>query len=140
MVDVDTGAADLRLAAAIVVQNGLFLTVRKRGTRFLLQPGGKIEPGEVPAMAVRREVREELGVSALGVEFVTTLTAAAANEPGMRVSADVFLVDIGAQVPIASAEIAELVWCDPAGPRTSPPLPFPLAELSVQILETLDAR
>ncbi len=94
---VETSGNDmLRLAAAIVTSaDGRFLTVRKRNTGFLLQPGGKIEPGETSEHAVRREVHEELGVIALGVRFVASLSAPAANEPGVSVSADVYVVDVG---------------------------------------------
>lgn len=140
MMENDT-AATLYLAAAIVTRaDGWFLTVRKRDTHFLLQPGGKIERGESAEAAVRREVREELGVEAEAATFVSTLRAPAANETGVTVHADVFAVAIGDRVPRASAEIAELVWLDPHASLESPPLPYPLAELSRKILLSLAPR
>jgi len=42
-------------------------------------PGGKIEPGEVPARALVRELREELGIEARAVEEVFTHTHAYAG-------------------------------------------------------------
>ena len=58
----------IRVAAA-VVWNGasVLLTQRPPGGTFGLQwefPGGKLEPGESPELAVVRELREELGVRA----------------------------------------------------------------------------
>ena len=135
MTPVDASPTDLQLATAIVTDaRGQFLTVRKRHTHFLLQPGGKIQPGERPEAAMRRELKEELDVSVDSAVFIARISAPAANEPGLMVTADVFTATIGAQLPRACAEIAELVWIDPAGPRTSPPLPYPLAELTHRIL------
>jgi len=55
------------------VVDGEVLLIRKRrgvGEGNLVGPGGKVEPGESPTAAVRREVQEELCVEALGVERV----------------------------------------------------------------------
>lgn len=58
----------LRVAAAVVLRaDRVLLTQRPPGGALGLQwefPGGKIEAGETPEMAVVREVREELGVEA----------------------------------------------------------------------------
>ena len=41
--------------AAIVDEAGRTLLVRKANTDFYMQPGGKIEPGELPIDALKRE-------------------------------------------------------------------------------------
>lgn len=62
-------------AAAIVVdKQGRVLLLKHRfrpGTGWGI-PGGFIEAGEQPDQAVRRELREEVGLELAGVEVVTT--------------------------------------------------------------------
>jgi 8-oxo-dGTP diphosphatase len=62
------------VAAAVVVEGRrVLLTQRKAGTHLAGAwefPGGKVEPGEDPREALRRELREELGVEARVGEIV----------------------------------------------------------------------
>ena len=93
------------------------LVCRKRGTTTFIQPGGKVEPGEQPADAVRREVSEELGIELRAEElaFAGIFAGPAVNEPGQSVVAHAFRVAI--DVPVtAAAEIEEIRWIDPAQP------------------------
>jgi 8-oxo-dGTP diphosphatase len=62
------------VAVGIIVRGGLVLACqRRRDAVYSLKwefPGGKIEPGEPPATALRRELREELDIDAsVGEEF-----------------------------------------------------------------------
>src|SRR5690606_12606998 len=80
---------------------------------FML-PGGKLEPGETPAEAAVREVREEIGVE-LAPADLTPLgawTAPAANEPDTGVSATVFTAPL-TRPPAPAREIAESRWIAP---------------------------
>jgi 8-oxo-dGTP diphosphatase len=54
------------VAAGIVVENGRVLLAQRKSTSHLGGkwefPGGKVEPGEDPKAALRRELEEELGI------------------------------------------------------------------------------
>jgi 8-oxo-dGTP diphosphatase len=60
---------EITVVAAVIEQKGLVLIAqRKRGGRHTLKwefPGGKVEPGETLEAALRRELREELGIEAV---------------------------------------------------------------------------
>jgi len=106
----------IRIAAALIDDGrGKLLLVRKTGTEWFMQAGGKIEPGESALAALGRELREEIGL-VLTDDMPRPLgrfSANAANEPGDMVQADLFHVRI-AHEPSVSAEIAEAVWVDHA--------------------------
>ena len=75
-----------------------------------MHPGGKYGPGEGAQSALARELMEELDCAIDGVpQSLGQFTAAAANEPGYLVTADVFDVTL-IGTPKACAEIAEIVW------------------------------
>lgn len=101
-------------------ETGRVLTVRKRGTRMFMQPGGKPEPGETPAQTALREVREELGLDLAPDALHETgfFRTVAANEPGHVLEAHVFAYrgacDLRRAAP--AAEIDELRWLDVDAP------------------------
>ena len=103
----------IHVSAAVILDGaGRLLLVRKAGTTAFMQPGGKPEPGEIAGETLSRELAEELGldVDPQDLRPSARFTAAAANEPGFLVVADVFDADIGSQRPVVGAEIAELRW------------------------------
>lgn len=105
----------IRIAAALIDrEDGRVLLVRKRGTRFFMQPGGKIDAGELPIQALIRELREELGWAATASELVHLgrYSAVAANELGATVDAELFSVSMRSE-PVPAAEIEEALWVDP---------------------------
>lgn len=108
----------IRIVAAVVMNGeGKTLLVRKRGTKFFMQPGGKLAEGEAPITALQREIREELGCDLIaGSDRVLgSFSAPAANELGSVVEAEVFSVELAGEAS-PQAEIEEAIWLDPVAP------------------------
>jgi 8-oxo-dGTP pyrophosphatase MutT (NUDIX family) len=106
----------IHIAAALLIgPDGRTLLVRKRGTTAFMQPGGKIEPHELPVHALARELEEELGldIDPVHAVYLGHFSAPAANEPGFVVHAEIFQLHINVDVTPA-AEIEEVIWIDPA--------------------------
>ncbi|PCE14427.1 NUDIX hydrolase [Microbacterium sp. SZ1] len=123
---------DIHVSAAVILdRDGRVLVVRKHGTTRFMQPGGKPEAGETPAQTLIRELHEELGLRLADADLAPLgrFVSAAANEPGHRVIADAFAVDIAHADVTVQAELAELRWITPQDAET-----LPLAPLSVEHL------
>lgn len=103
------------VAALIRDEAGRLLLVRKRGTSAFMQPGGKRDAGESDVAALTREIDEELGCRVVekSVRPLGLFDALAANEPGFRVQAAVYAVDVEGPVT-PRAEIEEALWADAA--------------------------
>jgi 8-oxo-dGTP diphosphatase len=100
----------IRIAAAVIQDDqGPMLVVRKRGTRFFMQPGGKIREGETGTEALARELQEELGCTLAKAEFLGVYRAVAANEEERVVEAELYKAEIGEE-PRVAAEIEEMAW------------------------------
>jgi 8-oxo-dGTP diphosphatase len=105
------------VAALIRDDAGRMLVVRKRGTEAFMQPGGKCDAGEDDLTTLDREIGEELGCRMVpgSARSLGQFECPAANEPGWKVRANLYAVDVrGAVVP--QAEIAETLWIDPVAP------------------------
>jgi 8-oxo-dGTP diphosphatase len=124
------------VAALIRDDAGRVLLVRKRGTMAFMQPGGKRDPGEDDIAALTREIAEELGACVVrdSVQPLGEFNAVAANEPGWRVHACLYGVDVTGDFT-ANREIDAMIWIDPAAPPDIPLAPLtrdhvlPLASL-----------
>ncbi|WP_392565757.1 NUDIX domain-containing protein [Utexia brackfieldae] len=100
--------------AAVIITNPFhqILLVRKKGSTYFMQAGGKIEPAESALEAAIRELQEELilTVKPNQLRYLGQHTAPAANEPNHNVIADLFYMTTE-QYPItAAAEIEEVQW------------------------------
>lgn len=85
-------------------------------------PGGHVEEGESIENAVRREIREELGVEAIDCRFLLTLARKPERE--QRYINFFFAISSWTGVPkIAENKASELLFC-PAGQWPEPTLPY----------------
>jgi 8-oxo-dGTP diphosphatase len=111
-------SATIKIVAALIHdETGRVLLVRKRGTRAFMQPGGKRDAGEDDVAALSREIAEELGCGVVphSIRSLGDFNAVAANEPGFRVQASVYRVEVTGEIT-PNREIDEAIWIDPAAP------------------------
>jgi 8-oxo-dGTP diphosphatase len=104
----------IHIAAALIDDDsGRLLLVRKVGTQWFMQAGGKIEAGESALCALLRELGEEIGLSPAcdDIYYLGKFSATAANEADHMVEAEIFHVRIN-HTPTPCSEIEEVVWVD----------------------------
>ncbi|MBG6237509.1 8-oxo-dGTP pyrophosphatase MutT (NUDIX family) [Mycetocola sp. CAN_C7] len=118
-----TSLAELQVAAVVLLSGRRMLMVTARGRDVLYLPGGKIDPGELPADAAAREAREEVAVGLVPGsvrELFTVVTQAHGEPDGRLVRMVVFTADADAE-PRPSAEVSALHWVTTADLHRCPP-------------------
>ena len=120
----DSGAIEV-VAALIRDDSGRVLLVRKRGTSAFMQPGGKRDAGEDDVAALAREIAEELGCCVVrdSIRPLGAFDAVAANEPGRRVRACLYGIDVSGDIA-PGREIDQIIWIDPGAPPDIPLAPL----------------
>ena len=100
----------ITVVGLVHVEAGRLLVVRARNKKAFYLPGGKIEPGESPADALRREVREELGIELERPVVLKRYVAPAYGEgEGAMVDMTCFTAQLQG-TPQPTSEIAELTY------------------------------
>jgi len=121
------------VVVAVIEKNGRFL-LQERPAGGLLAglwefPGGKVEPGESLIAALRREIREELGV---GIEKVRRMTTVRHAYTRFQVTLHAFSCDIGETAMKPGPRRRRLTLAALRG--------YPLPSGSVRIVDFLAAR
>ncbi|NVK35305.1 MAG: NUDIX domain-containing protein [Rhodobacteraceae bacterium] len=104
--------ADIKIVVALIINDAdEMLLVRKRGSAFFMQPGGKLDAGESDLDALCRELREEVNLTIDPSRFSSqgVYRDWAANEPGKLVEAMAFSC-FGSFKVSPAAEIEEVRW------------------------------
>ena len=101
---------------SVLVVNGdrvlLVLRARAPNRGLWALPGGRIEPGEGPEAAARRELAEESGVVVDGLRRIDTVDVPPSAEGGFRVTIAVFSGTWRSGTPRPGDDAAEARWID----------------------------
>lgn len=112
------------IAAAIIVQDGQVLMVRRRMKEGQLSwqfPAGQVEPGETGEEAAVRETREEVGLTVAAVKPLGERVHPSTGRTMVYVACKVL---DGTPYLADDEELAEVEWCDRAKLATYVPYPF----------------
>jgi 8-oxo-dGTP diphosphatase len=100
----------ITVVGLVHVEAGRLLVVRSRNKKAFYLPGGKIEAGESPEAALRREVAEELGIELARPVVLKRYVAPAYGEgEGAMVDMTCFTASL-LGTPRPAGEIAELTY------------------------------
>jgi len=98
----------IRTAALAHIRDRRLLQTRSAGKDVFYMAGGKIDEGETPDQALRREIEEELGVTVVGHERLGVFEAEAfGHGPGVRLHMTCYTGALSGE-PRPNGEIAEL--------------------------------
>ena len=106
-----TPPAALQVVAAVVIHDATVLTCRRKPGRSAAGlgefPGGKVETAEAPDAALRREIREELGVD---IHVARLLLRETTRVGDLDIDLACYECTLSAAAPTASIDHDLLVW------------------------------
>ena len=108
---VATRPAPLQVVAAVIIHDATVLTCRRKPGRSAAGlwefPGGKVEPAETPDAALRREIREELGVD---IQVGRLLLRQTTRVGDLDIDLACYECTLSTVAPTASIDHDLLVW------------------------------
>ncbi|QJU52784.1 (deoxy)nucleoside triphosphate pyrophosphohydrolase [Herbiconiux sp. KACC 21604] len=106
---------NLEVVAAVFLKGGRVLGCRRAPGRSAAGkwelPGGKVEPGEDPRDALRREVSEELGVEVMVGDLLDRSSTVVGT---MTIDLACYSVMLTSNEPSSSTDHDALMWLEPA--------------------------
>ena len=127
----------IEVVCGIAMKDGKVFMARRRpeksyGGHWEL-PGGKVEPGEVPQIALARELSEELEVEAQVGAFVAT---GVDHQPDLRIVLHGYLMEMASQ-PLASLDHDQMDWfaAEELGSIPIPPADLPILKALFALAE-----
>lgn len=98
------------VVAAVIRHDAQFLCARRKLEKswggLWEFPGGKVEPGELPRLALRRELAEELGLDvAVGEKLGEIISG-----DGPQIRLEFYECDIPSQIELQSTDHDLIVW------------------------------
>src|SRR6478735_1248463 len=106
-----SGVPHLRVVAAVIAQNDRYLITQRRPTAVLPGlwefPGGRVEEGENDAEALKREVRERVGVE---VEVGSCIGRRTHDYDGYSVDLALYQATIMGAVEPTAVRVADCRW------------------------------
>lgn len=125
-----SGWREIYVVAALIERDGTILLDRRAADSSMGGlwefPGGKREPGESDATALRRELMEELGVEATVGERIADVER---EDEALRLTLVLYEVQITGEP--AAIDVEAIAWFDPENidPATMPPADQPLLQV-----------
>lgn len=103
---------DIHKAAGIIIRDRKLLVERSRGKEYFKAPGGKIEDGETPKVALIRELAEEFRISLNeeDLEEFGVFCHPAAGQENKSLCMEVFIVKSWEGEIAPDNEVEEVRW------------------------------
>ena len=95
--------------AAIIIRDDKILMLRGKGHEELWTPGGHLEIGESEEKCLKRELKEEIGVNLLKLEFLGIYPGKSFYQPEKTYNQHIYLVEIEGKIT-PDAEIKDFLW------------------------------
>lgn len=99
----------VRVVAAVIEREGRYLVTQRRPTAVLPNlwefPGGKVEPGETDALALRREIKERLDAEVEVQQMISFV-----RHPYERYTVDLHLYQCSLKSEVRAAAVQSFQW------------------------------